>query len=303
MNNPILPPWALYGNPFTNPALTETVLKKIEDGKFVDFTDLLPENQALDIVAGSEGPHFVVQEATSLVKYEDNKKRKAKVSSFHKWSIAWCVFMQAHLHYHPNDFFKLFSYHALIVRYVNEYKYEAVFKYDRDFRLTLAGQKNATIKTVFWDVECDHLRNKYLLNSPLPICDNCKNAGHTKNQCRKANNNNNNTSNATYAHQDPPLHPPQPLFSNAQQNSFRASQNRQQQRFNNNNNNNNNNRGNNNGRNRLPPWQKHCHRFDAGTNCDKPPCMFLHACKNCGDQNHATYQCQTITSTNFIPIS
>ena len=309
-------PWAHFRNPFTPPALTETVLKKIEDGKFVDFTDLLPENQALDIISGTDGPHIVVDESSSILTFKDNKLKKAKVNSFHRWSTAWCAFAQAHLHYHPQDYFALFKYHSLIVRYVNEYKYAAVFKYDRDFRLTLQSEKNSLVQTCSWEYENDHLRNKYLLNNPLPICDHCETPGHMKHQCRAKNtntnnNNNNNNSSTGFHSQDHTSAPPQPLFSYGQQqqfqsnrqgqsqqsSSFRGSQqnrSRQQRSNNNNNNHNNNRRG-------VPPSQKYCFRYGRGEICI-PPCMFLHACENCGDPAHGAYQCQTITSSNFIPI-
>ena len=42
-------PWNAFRNPFVPPSIKETVVKKIESRQFVDFIDLLPENQVTSI--------------------------------------------------------------------------------------------------------------------------------------------------------------------------------------------------------------------------------------------------------------
>ena len=170
-NNPNPDPWASLNNPFTPPALTETQLKKIEERKFVDFIDLLPENQAADIALGSDRPVIDIDENTGVLTHKDNKLRKARVSSFHRWSVAYCIFAQAHLHFHPDDYFELFQYHAMMVQHVNMYKYEACYKYDRDFRLKIQAERSMPLnqRTVFWSRESNVIRNRHLINNPLPM--------------------------------------------------------------------------------------------------------------------------------------
>ena len=88
--SPTLPrnPWDDFRNPFVPPSLTDTLLKKIEERKFVDFTDLLPDNQAHDIQLNSEGAAIHIDESTGILRHKDHKTRKLKVNTFHRWSTA-----------------------------------------------------------------------------------------------------------------------------------------------------------------------------------------------------------------------
>ena len=263
------------------PAISETQFKKIEDGKFVDFTDLLPENQALDININSDEPCIDIDKQGSL-RFKDNKNKKARVNSFHRWSTAWCVFAQAHLHFFPADYFELFMYHSNMVQFVNAYKYQACFEYDRDFRLRMQHERKAVKKTVWWSRESEELRNKHLLNNPLPHCKHCKSPGHRDDQCRqKPHNNSNETAHHSHGNQNNNSYQQGRPPNN---NNFRPHQN------------------NNTSQSRsMPPSKKYCFRFSDGTPCSKPHCMFLHACERCGDNRHGAHACPQFTSTNFIP--
>ena len=305
-------PWASFRNPFTPPALSETQFKKIEERKFVDFTDLLPENQASDITITNDRHTIDIDEHTGLLRHKD-KKTKAKATSFHRWSTAWCIFAQAHLHFHPEDYFELFKYHSIMVQNVNRYKFEACYQYDRDFRLRIQHERNLPYehRTVHWSRESDELRNLHLVNNPVPICENCNTPGHTVKLCRKNMNNynnNNNNYNSNYNsnynnknnNQNQQMNTPQNLQRFNQQSPFRGPQNfqqfNQQSSF----------RGPQNNSSRpksTPPNQKYCFRFAQGAPCSKPPCMFLHMCERCGDLQHGSLFCDKQTSTNFIPTS
>ena len=293
-------PWASFRNPFTPPALKESELKKIEERKFVDFSDLLPENQATDISLHSDRPVIDIDESTGVLTHKDHRLKKARVTSFHRWSTAWCLFSQAHLHYHPYDYFELFKYHAIMVQHVNKYKFEACFKYDRDFRLTIQSERNMPPleKTCHWSRESEDLRNKHLINNPLPICEKCKTPGHSEKTCRVKTKDTDNTNSIAsvlsqqilpYAqqlgqqyHSAPTTTTNQPWKPN--NHNFRPSQQ------------------NNPSRGKTPPNKKYCWRYAQGTPCSKPPCMFLHSCEFCGEK-HGSQFCNQNSSTNFIPLS
>ena len=252
--------------------------------------------------------------------FKDHRARKVKINSFHRWSTAWCIFAQAHLYYHPEDFYLLFCYHTLMVQHVSQYKFEACHKYDNAFRLIVQNERHLPWdkKTCYWTHEADHLRNKYLFNNPLPTCDHCKTPGHTVSQCKSKKHSDNSQNNTLFSTQPVPLmsqqfNQPPPSFSSSQQwrqprnpYSFRAphyaSNNTQQQQFTFRAPNTNNNQ-----RNSIPPNQKPCRRFNLGEDCYKPPCMFLHACKYCWATDHGISKpCPHLSgasSTAFIPSS
>ena len=297
--------WDAFQNPFVPPSINETHLKKIEDGKFIDFIDLLPDNQASDAEMTSDRPAMDIDRSTGIVRYKENKNRKLKVNTFQRWSTAWCTFFQAHLHYHPQDYYNLSAYHALFVQHINQYKYEACFKYDRDFRITIANQRNMdpTRQTCHWTVVNELLRIRHLNNNPLIPCTFCLNPGHDVKSCR--------AKNAEEA--DKTLNITAVLQQATQQQTTSTQNFRQQQQnsgynqnFRSNNNNNNSNFRNsnqNNGRpNNIPPSQKHCNRFSENRYCDKSRCQFLHACQSCGSTQHGRDACKNHTSTNFIPL-
>ena len=163
-------PWDSYHNPFTPPALAKSQLKKIEAREFVDFMDLLPENQTAGTYSAGDHPVIELHE-DGRVTHKDHRHSKSKINSFHRWSAAWTVFAQAHLHFHPEDYFVLFKYHALMVQHVQQYKFEACYNYDNACRLTIANETDITdpnSKSAHWHIESDTLRNRYLFNNPIP---------------------------------------------------------------------------------------------------------------------------------------
>ena len=288
-------PWDDFRNPFVPPSLNDTLLKKIEEGKFVDFTDPLPDNQAADIQLNSEGPAIHIDESTGILRHKDHKTRKLKVNTFHRWSTAWTIFAQAHLHFHPEDYFQLFMYHSHFVEHVNQYKYEACHRYDRDFRISISNQRKMDPKrrTCQWSEVNENLRIKYLSNSPLFKCDICKNPGHNAKQCKAKQNN---TEDSFYYGSD--AHNPSQTPQHTDNQQWRNNSNF---RGSNNNRNQNNRPDGNSNSNNIPSHRKPCWRFNQNRHCNKPPCQFMHACERCGG-NHGSFQCRSQTSTNFIPL-
>ena len=309
-------PWDSFINPFMPPEIKATQLKKIEDGEFIDFADLLPENQATSIDASHDDdrPGIGVEKSSGYLKQKDSKSRKVKVNTFQRWSTAWVAFSQAHLHYHPEDYYELFSYHASFVEFVGDYKFAACFAYDRDFRLNIANQRNVVNRKHFWSTPNEKLRTRHLSNNGLTKCSYCKGSGHFESGCTHKQKDESETLPAQLA---AALTMTKSQLMQQQQPSRGASSHPHQQTWSNNNSNNNNNNNNNYNNNnnfrpprnsqptggRIPPAQKPCWYFQAGRNCRKPPCQFLHTCEKCGSPQHGGNVCDRHTSTNFIPLS
>ena len=306
---PVIPhnsdPWACFRNPFLPPAMKETHLKKIEERNFVDFPDIHPDNQVADGSNSSSTPAIHVDQQSGLLSQKEFTIKKVKVNSFHRWSACWMLFAQAHLHYHPEDYFRLFTYHAIMVDNFNTYRYDACVKYDRDFRLLAANQRKLAPErqSVSWTELNPTLKVKVLNGNELIKCDYCKGTGHHVSACRQkledeAKNLPRQIAAAiteVFPRQQPTQQqqinpPPQQSYNTFRgQHSSIATTNHQSQ-------------GQPQPPVKIPPHQKPCRRFNSNTPCAKPPCQFLHACSQCGLNNHNVTTCYRNTSTNFIPI-
>ena len=115
-NTPNPDPWAHFQNPFLPPSIKETHLKKIELQQFVDLPDLHPENQATEIAITGEEAFIMVDKdsGSGLLRQKDRSHKKVKIDSFQRWVTVWNIFNQAHLHYHPADYYNLFTYFSHI---------------------------------------------------------------------------------------------------------------------------------------------------------------------------------------------
>ena len=298
-------PWAHFRNPFLPPAIKESILKKIEDRTFVNFKDLHPDNQTAD--SSSSNPTIHIDQQSGLLSQKEFSVRKVKILSYPRWSSCWMIFAQAHLHYHPEDYFRLFVYQSIMVENFNTYKYEACLKYDADCRMSIANQRNLAPErqTVFWTELNLAIRNKRLSGNELTRCEYCKGTGHYASACRQKMEDEAKNLPRQIAAAITEVFPRQQYQHHASNNSahqptFHAFRGRQSNSLNNNNNNND---ANNPSQNNIPPYQKPCRRFNGNTPCAKPPCQFLHACSNCGLANHNATTCYRTTSTNFIPTS
>ena len=315
-------PWNAFQNPFVPPSIKETVLKKIENRQFVDFIDLLPENQicSIDGACTADDPSFVVEQSSGCLKQKTDsaKVTRVKVSTFHRWCTAWCIYSQAYLSFHPEEYHKLFMYHSNFVGLVHRYKYEACYNYDAAFRLSMANQKDSATKTCFWETVNTEIRDRFCSDNTLSKCTYCKASGHYESSCTLKQKHKSETLPAQLAAaltsvQLTQQQAPTPTTQHTSQTQPWNNNNNNNRNNNNNNNsyNRSNNNGNNNGfrppknnrSNSTPASQKFCWRFDKNIFCAKPPCQFRHACQTCGDTTHGYYSCYQTTSTNFIPTS
>ena len=318
-------PWNAFQNPFVPPSIKENLLKRIENRQFVDFIDLLPENQmnSIDGACNTDDASFVVEKSSGCLKQKQDsaaKVTRVKVNTFHRWCTAWCNFSQAYLHFHPEEYHDLFMYHSNFVTLVCRFKYEACYNYDAAFRLSMANQKDLASKTCFWKSVNTELRDRYCSDNALSKCTYCKASGHYESSCSVKQKHKSETLPAQLAaalstvqlvQQQQPSGSTAQYTSQAQawRNNNNSSNNNNNSNSNNNNNNNNNsfrppkNNNKSNGSSSVPASQKYCWRFDKNVYCAKPPCPFRHACQTCGSTAHGYYHCYQTTSTNFLPVS
>ena len=297
-NEPYQNPWDYFRNPFLPPGCPEGQLKKIEVGQYVNFQNLLPENNTVE--TGGETHAIDIETSGYLKQNKENKSiKKVKVNSFQRWCTAWCIFSQAHLHYHPSDYYELFMYFSKFVSCVNKFRFDACVLYDANFRMLLANERRLPPdqKTCHWQYMNEDLRVRYLSENGLTICEHCKTPGHYSSACRvkldeKANELPHQLAAAFKQHQvtfhntspSPNLTPkinqwskPSPTFRNSKPTPPQPSD-------------------------QTPAYKKHCWRFNNGSACAKPPCQFLHACERCNRRNHGAHSCHARSSTNFIPL-
>ena len=307
-------PWDNFKSPFMPPAISDTQLKKIEERKYVDFNDLLPDNQTSGIDGSGndfDNPAFDIEKPSGYLKQHDNKRfRKIKITNFQRWSTAFSIFWQAHMHFHYEDYYELFMYHAHFVTNINKYKFEACHSYDRDFRHNIANQRHMhpTQRSFHWSVPSEDLRIKHLSDNTLSKCSYCKGAGHYVSSCTIKQEHEANTLPAQLAAAITQSFPAPRQF---QPSSDPAPRSNQQWRSNNF-------RGNNNGNSQqrqgssstaraassrsIPANEKPCYRFNGGTECDQSRCPFLHRCARCPSTSHGAIDCNAQSSTNFIPL-
>ena len=298
-----------FPNRFLPPSVKVSILRKIYRRDFVEFEELLPDNQVVN--AGTRHESCIsIDRASQTLRFDKDKIKKQKVDTLAKWLIAWTSFMQAYLHYHPNEYFELFTYLKNFVILANRYRFDACLNYDRYFRLSMANQQtlSADLRSVSWLCISEEYRAMYLLDSPIPNCFHCKSRGHLSNNCpeKKGDSSNNqgsssvsagvsnrsmaSASTSTFRRNNRPPQP-RPLMPYAQQ----PQQHNHQHRFNS---------GNFQQQNRppVPAQLKLCFRFNGGFPCTKPQCQFLHVCSLCFRDDHPATQCPNATSqSSFRP--
>ena len=298
---------AFQYNRFLPLSVKVSILRRIYRRDFVEFEELLPDNQVVN--AGTRHESCIsIDKASQTLRFDKDKIKKQKVDTLAKWLIAWTSFMQAYLHYHPEEFFELFTYLKNFVMLANRYRFEACLNYDRYFRLSMANQQtlSADLRSVSWLQISEEYRAMYLLDSPIPNCFHCKSRCHMSNNCpdKKGENSNNSSSvpaqvnnrssgytgtSTTFRRKPQPLMAPTQGYQHRpyqqqQQNPPSFPQPSQHQHP------------------PVPAQFKVCFRYNGGFPCTKPPCQFAHACSICSDPHPAT-QCphNPNSSSTFRP--
>jgi hypothetical protein len=284
-------------NPFRPPCLKQSILKKIHKQAFVEIDDLLPYNQTSNVGSRHESG-IAIDSRTNLLTFDPNKIKKSKVTYGKKWMLAWTVFQQATLHYHPHLYYDLFMYGKHMIGFMDRYAFHACLAYDRDFRLLIANQRslNPCDRTVFWNKVSEELKIEHLNDNALPFCNDCMSSGHYSSNCTAAKKRKNSDNQPPTL---PPMPPPQtpPAFSYpqwpySQQNPPPAPPTVPAPPRN--------------PRPRGPSQHKGCYRHNYEGNCSKPPCMFGHFCLRCKRSDCVARSCTNPpvgeqTNTPFRP--
>ena len=178
--------------------------------------------------------------------------------------------MQTMLCFKPGTFFELCKYLEHFCEFTSQYKFEACYRYDIDFRLKIAAARTVApaTKTVQWSSIAPQFVNRYLTrNAMLPVCDSCQCTRHTENFCPVKKHKNKNRQASQNSENE--YHPDEQF-----QNVNRASESTRANR---------------------PP----CYRFNNGRTCDST-CQFPDRCNTCG-RGHRGIHCDNHTSSRFRP--
>ena len=123
------------------PAVTEKLLHKIRDGKFVDFDLLFPQavppSANDDYTLEISGDHDTDRSISLIPKSHTSK---AKVVDFSSWLAAWCTFMRVYLFFYSHLTQALLSYMSTMVQYGKRYVFHQFSLYDRQFRMCMKKQ-------------------------------------------------------------------------------------------------------------------------------------------------------------------
>jgi hypothetical protein len=137
---------------YDRPPIKRELLKDIRNGKCVDFNRLLPPTATSHSVDEPEGLEL---------RYDRRKKYpvltspspSAKITDFPEWMEAWNVFMQARLHFYPDEAPQLFAYQKTISRLARSYEFFAFMNYDKNLRSLIANNESTppSQRTAAWD--------------------------------------------------------------------------------------------------------------------------------------------------------
>ena len=164
--------------PSALPSISADILQKIKRGEFVNFDKLLPH-----AVAPSSSDDFAIRldqsggEPASLSLVPRSQSSKAKVFDFLSWLQAWNNFVRAFVYYHPHTMSQLLYYQAMVCDYFNQYTFNDVYAYYRNFR-----QRMAALPDLRWGRHDQELVAKFLRTNKL-VCFRCRNFGHVASAC------------------------------------------------------------------------------------------------------------------------
>ena len=111
--------------------LEEGVVRKIENGEFVDFAKLIPRDQ---IIADTDETELKMVFLEGKTYYVPVKEASA-ISGFSKWEQAFRVFSDIYTRAHPHHATELIQYNHIIHTASLTYIWSNVYAYNQDFRL------------------------------------------------------------------------------------------------------------------------------------------------------------------------
>ena len=129
----------------------ENLRMKIVNGEYVDFARLLPhdrvtveEDHRMELVnCGGQACYMPVA---------DREIQNNSISSFNKWEQAFRVFTDIYSRQYPNQSAELIQYNHVIHTAALTYRWDNVYKYDKQFRIHMARHPHHS-----WGIICNRL--------------------------------------------------------------------------------------------------------------------------------------------------
>ena len=126
-------------NPYLPAALKIKTIKKIKNGKFVDFTELLPPTPTVGTLCKSPNPTYeqngigiTIDPESQAISFK-SATPKNKIFDFATWTYAWNNFYQTTLHFNPEMHYQLYAYFKLITECARKFKFINVLAYDHKY--------------------------------------------------------------------------------------------------------------------------------------------------------------------------
>ena len=137
---------------------------RIACGEYIDFVKLLPkdriisegENNRLQIVNRDGQTYFVPA------------SREGNINSFGKWEQTFRVFANVYLHWNPGRATELIEYNHVIHAASQNFAWDNVYVYDRDFRLNMSQHPGRNWGIILQQAWAMHLNLRYRSSGEHP---------------------------------------------------------------------------------------------------------------------------------------
>ena len=208
--------------------------------------------------------------------YVLEKAKRDNIESFSQWMEGWNAFLQTRLSFKPDEAFDLFTHQRLITKLATQFRFQAVYSYDMNFRQAMANQRGHPDScTISWGQKDPELSVYHLTEDqrlPPPRCYKCNEKGHLATNCTG---------------------PKTKEVSSASSggNSGRSRQNNQ-------------NNGRQEFRNGASDEAECCDHWNSRRGCNRTAerCKFQHKCNRCKATNeHKGPNCDRVLTTGFRP--
>ena len=138
-----------FNNPYIPPPVPNHCINKIKNLEYVDFgsilTAILPNSSNMaSITEGEDIEEFCLSQIQQPGAAATFRKKSARnpINNFPTWVMAWNVFYETTLHFHPEKHYELFSYFKHISEFSVNHKFNFLAAYDKAHRTHIAAQKN-----------------------------------------------------------------------------------------------------------------------------------------------------------------